>query len=220
MKHILGILVAVFAFSFTANAQLINVNGYQQILNPVDAEEVPEGLKAIQFKKYLTKDYKPAHVDDFDQKAFLRYNIHEDQMEFVKGDNIYYLKKDVGRKVRFDNNQSYIVYNFEGEPHFFLSHVEGKNKLVARQIVKFVEERKAETAYDRDKPADYKRKKDELYIQLDGQEEFTKVPRKKKDFYAMFGSKTSDVKAYMKKNKLGYKNVEDLKQVITFYNTL
>lgn len=220
MKQILGILVAVFAFSLTANAQLINVNGYQQILNPVEADEVPDALKAIQFKKYLTKDYKPAHVDDFKEKAFLRYNIHEDEMEFVKGDNIYYLKKDVGRKVRFDSTkEEYVVYNFEGEPHFFLAHVEGKNKLLARQVVKFVEERKAETAYDRDKPADYKRKKDELYIVLEGQD-FTKVPRKKKEFYALFGSKTSDVKAFIKKNKLGYKKAEDLKKILTFYNGL
>jgi hypothetical protein len=219
MRQILGILVAVFVFSSTANAQQINVNGYQQILNPVDNQDIPVALKAIQFKKYLSKDFKPAHIDDFDQKAFLRYNIHEDQMEFVKGNNTYYLKKDVGRKVRFDNNQTYVVHELDGELHFFLAHVDGKNKLLARQIVKFVEARKAETAYDRDKPADYKRKRDELYISVDGKA-LEEAPRRKKDFYALFGDKASTVKKFMKKNRLGHKKDEDLIKIIEFTNSL
>lgn len=219
MKQIIGTLVVVLAFSFTTHAQLINVNGYQQILNPVEASDVPEALEAIQYKKYLTTDYKPAYVDDFKERAFLRYNIHEDEMEFVKGDNIYYLKKDVGRKVRFINDVNFVVYNLEGEPHFFLSYVEGKNRLAAKQIVKFVDSEKAETGYDRDKPADYKRKRDELYIALEGQE-MVKLPRKKKVFYALFGSKSSEVKSFMKKNRLGYKSAEDVKQIVEHLNTL
>ena len=58
-------------------------------VSPKEAEEVPADLQAIQYKKYLSQDYKPAYVDDFKQRAFLRYNIHEDQMEFVKDDKNY-----------------------------------------------------------------------------------------------------------------------------------
>jgi len=220
MKQILGILVAIFAFTFTANGQqLINVNGVPQFLDPADSRDVPDGLKAIQYKKYLTKDYKPARVDDYKQKAFLRYNIYDDEMEFVKGNNIYYLKKDEGRKVRFDDNQKFVIYSLNGETRYFLAHFDGKSKLLARQVVKFIEATKAESSYDRDEPADYKRKRDELYIALNGQE-LVKVPRKKKSFYALFGSKTSDIKKYMKENKLGYKKAKDLKKVVEFYDTL
>ena len=51
---------------------MIRVNGYETILSPKESESIPEELVNIQYKKYLTQDYKPALVDDFKQKAFLR----------------------------------------------------------------------------------------------------------------------------------------------------
>ena len=219
MKKLVVLFIAVFAFASTTNAQVININGVDQILDPKSADDVPADLEGIQYKKYLTQDYKPAFVDDFKVRAFLRYNIHEDQMEFVKDESVYYLKKEVGRKVRFADNTKYAVYDLEGEPHFFLVHQEGKNLLLAKQIVKFVEAREPNSGYDRGTPPDYKRRKDELYIALDGSN-LQLVPRKKKTFYSFFGSNESAVKTYMKKNKLGYKKVEDLKKVVEYLNTL
>jgi hypothetical protein len=219
MKQIVVLLVAVFAFSFTTDAQLVRVNGYEQILNPKESEEIPPSLQGIQYKKYLSKDYKPAYVDDIKQRAFLRYNIYEDQMEFVKDDNIYYLQKDIGRKVRFSDNTTYLVYDLEGEPQFFLVHQEGKNMLLAKQVVRFVEAREPNSGYDRGTPPDYKRRKDELYIAIEGKD-LAEVPRKKKDFFKIFGDQGTVIKEYMKKNKLGHKRVEDLKKIMTYYNTL
>ena len=219
MRQILVLFIALFTFSITMDAQMVRVNGYEQILSPKEAENVPAELEGIQYKKYLTQDYKPAFVDNFTERAFLRYNIYEDQMEFVKDDNIFYLKKDLGRKVRFIDNTKYTVLELDGEAHFFLVHVEGKNMLLAKQTVRFVEAREPETGYDIRKPADFKRRKDELYLAVEGKG-LISIPRKKKAFYAIFGDKASDIKSYIKKNKLGYKRVSDLKKVITYYNTL
>jgi len=218
MKRFL-LLLFVFSLSYTTHAQMVRVNGYEQILSPKSAEDIPEDLKKIQFKKYLFQDYKPAYVDDFKERAFLRYNIHEDQMEFVKDDNIYYLKKETGRRVRFADNTTYEVYGLNGKPQFFLVHVGGKNSLLARQIVRFIKAREATSGYDTGKPADYKRRKDELYMILDDKG-VVKVPTKKKDFYKAFGANSASVKSYMKKNKLGYKKEKDLKKIVQYLNTL
>jgi len=198
---------------------MIRVNGYETILSPKGAESIPEELKKIQYKKYVTQDYKPAFVDDFKEKAFLRYNIFDDQMEFVKDDNIYYLKKEAGRKIRFTDNTLYEVYPSNGKPQFFLVHRDGKNALLAKQVVKFIEAKQATSGYDSNKPADYKRRKDELYLVLDGKG-LVKLPSKKKDFFKLFGSNSGAVKDYMKKNKLGTKKVKDLKKVVQFLNEL
>jgi hypothetical protein len=219
MRQTLILLIAALAFSFTIDAQLVRVNGYEQILSPKEAEDVPAELQGIQFKKYLTQDYKPAFVDSFTERAFLRYNIYEDQMEFVKDDNIYYLKKDLDRTVRFVNNTKYTVKELNGEAHFFLVHQDGKNQLLAYQTVRFVEAREPETGYDVRKPADFKRRKDELFLSLDGKG-LVSVPKKKKTFYPIFGDKASEIKSYVKKNKLGYKRVKDLKKIVAYYNTL
>lgn len=219
MKRLVALLIAVFAFASTVNAQVININGVDQILDPKEAEDVPADLKGIQYKKYLTKDYKPAFVDDFKVRAFLRYNIHDDQMEFVKDENVYYLKKDIGRQIRFADKTKYMVFGLKGEPQFFLVHQEGKHLLLAKQIVKFVEAREPNSGYDRGTPPDYKRRRDEIYIAFNGKSVIP-VPRKKKTFFAIFGDKESEIKSFMKKNKLGYKKVEDLKKVIEHLNSL
>lgn len=218
MKRFLVFLL-VFSFSYSINAQMVRVNGYEQILSPKAAEDIPEDLKKIQYKKYLFQDYKPAYVDDFKERAFLRYNIFEDQMEFVKDDNIYYLKKETGRKIRFSDNTTYEVYGLNGKPQFFLVHVEGKNSLLSRQIVRFIEAREATSGYDTGKPADFKRRKDELYMIL-SDKGLVKVPTKKKEFYKIFGANSAAVKSHMKKNKLGYKKAKDLIKVVQFLNNL
>ena len=140
-------------------------------------------------------------------------------MENVKDDNIYYLKKDIGRLVRFSDNTKYTVKELNGDAQFFLVHQDGKNILLAKQTVRFIEAKEPETGYDARKPADYKRRKDELYLAKEGKE-LVSIPRKKKVFYGIFGDKASDIKSYVKKNKLGYKKAKDLKKIIAYYNTL
>ena len=216
MKQFLFIFAAILC-SISTYSQVININGFPTVLTTTG--EVPDDLKAIQYKKYVSQEYKPAYVDEFKQRAFLRYNIFDDQMEFVKDANIYYLQKDEGRKVKFADNTTYKVYNLNGDNHFFLVHVDGKNSLVGKLVVKFIEAKKATSGYEQDKPADYKRRKDILYFALDGRG-LVKVPTKKKDFYNVFGANSSAVKSYMKKNKLGYKKERDLKKIVNYLNTL
>lgn len=216
MRQFLFLFVSIL-FDISTYSQVIQVNGLPTVLTTTG--EVPDDLKAIQHKKYISQDYKASYVDDFKERAFLRYNMFEDQMEFVKDGNIYYLAKDVGRTVRFADNNTYKVYDLNGDKGFFLVHQEGKNSLVAKQSVRFVEAKKAQSNYEADKSADYKRRKDVLYFVLE-EKGLIRVPSKKKDFYSVFGSDASKVKSHMKKNKLGYKKDKDLKQIISFVNSL
>lgn len=217
MKRLLLVIAIAMCFSLSSNAQF-NVNGEQTILTPKEKEDIPAVLQGIQYKKYLTKDYKAAFVDDIKDQAFLRYNIFEDEMEFVKGNQIYYVKKDVGRTVRFTNNLTYEVFEVEGELSYFLVQTEGENILLTKQIVKYVDALEPNSGYDRGRPADYKRKKDEFYLST--KNGITKLPTKKKKLLEFFGAKSSKIKTFLKKNRLGYKKAEDLKEIVNYYNTL
>lgn len=211
------LLFLALLLSVTTYSQVMQVNGLPTVLTTTG--EVPDDLKAIQHKKYLSQDYKPSYVDDMKERAFLRYNIYDDQMEFIKDGTIYYLAKDVGRKVRFADNTTYQVYDFNGKQSFFLIHEEGKNSLIAKLSIRFVEAKKAGSGYEADKPADYKRRKDELYFVLKNKG-IIKVPSKKKDFFNLFDSESSRIKDYMKKNKLSYKKSQDLKKLVAYLNTI
>ena len=217
MRQLILIFLATFTFSITSNAQF-NVNGNETILTPKEDVAVPISLKGIQFKKYLSQDYKPALVYDIKQQTYLRYNIFDDEMEYVKENQIYYLKKEIGRTVRFADNTTYKVYQKSGSLKYFLVNVEGKNDLVTNQIVKFYPKEEPLSGYDRGKSADYKRRNDEFYIATKSR--VIQLPTNKKSFYKFFGPKAAKIKSYLKKNRLSYKKIDDLEKVITYYNTL
>lgn len=223
MKKILLFVITLFSI-LNINSQTTPNPGIFLGTNPVDQKLEIDGyteeevLKILQ-KRYITKAYNPAYIDNFKQDAYLRYNAFEDQMEFVKDGTIYYVKKELGRKVNFTSlNQFYKVYSINGNLSFFRVHTEGKNSLLAKQSVRFVEPKKSTTTYGKDRRANYKRSSDELYLALNNTT-LIKLPTKKKEFYTIFGSKASEIKNYMKKKKLNYKKVKDLKKVIAYFNT-
>ena len=47
-----------------------------------------------------------------------------------------------------------------------------------------------------------------------------KFSKNKNQFFSAFGDKESDMKSYMKKNRLNHKNLKDLKEAVTYFNTL
>lgn len=185
-----------------------------------DAAYSEEEKRKILIKQYLTPAYNAALIDDFTTLAYLRYNLYNDQMEFVKNENIYYLKKDKGRRVRFTTfNTVYKVYELYGDLEFFLVQVEGKNSLLVKQEARFIEPRKANSTYAQDKKADFKRRKDVYYLALENGE-IVKLSTKKKEFPNAFKGKEKEIKAFMKKNKLSSKKLGDMEKVVTYFNAL
>lgn len=188
-------------------------------LTTVDKSEYKESVE-LKKKKYLTFSYELALVDEYDTKSRVRYNIYEDQIEFIKDNSIYYLVKEVGRRIYFiESKELYKVFRLDDEPRFFKVHVEGKNSLLAKQRVRYIEPRKALSGYDRAKPANYRRMKDELYIALENRNP-VKLSKDKKEFLEIFGDKSKEMKTFIKHNKLNYRKVEDLKKIIQYFNIL
>ncbi len=179
-----------------------------------------EAKKILLEKQYLTPNYNAALIDNFETIAYLRYNMYNDQMEFVKNDQIYYMKKEKGRKVRFTTLQTiYKVYELYGDLEFFLVKAEGdKASLLVKQEMRFVEPKKAQSNYAVDKKADFKRNKDQSFVAIG--DKVVKVPSKKKEVPALFGSQSKAIKDYIKKEKLNPRKDVDLIKIVNYYNTL
>ena len=179
-----------------------------------------EAKKKLLEKQYSSKDYNAALIDDFKTIAYLRYNLYNDQMEFVKNDQIFYMKKQKGRKVRFTTlNSLYKVYELYGDLEFFLVKSEGeKASLLVKQKTRFIAPKKAQSTYAVDKPADFKREKDQVFIEIGGK--VVKVPSKKKEVPTLFGNQSKAMKDYIKKEKLNPKKEADLVKIVNYYNTL
>lgn len=188
-------------------------------LRTVDKSVLKENID-LEKKKYLTYSFEKASVDNYDTRAYVRYNIFNDEIEFIKEMNIYYLVKEVGRKIKFTRTGiTYKVFKLDKENHFFKVHLEDKYSLVAKQKVRYIEPKVAKSGYDRAKPGDYRRVRDELYLASEDNK-LTKIPHKKKEFYSIFGGQSEAIKKHVKSNKLNYKKLDDLKNVVQYYNSL
>ena len=213
MRQIILFTITLVTFTYGVNAQTL-AGG--EVFTVKGKEDGSEKFQKIAHKMYLTTAYLPSKVDDIGETFYLRYNIFRDQMEFTKGSDIVYLKKEEGRKVNFPGLKTqYKILKMKGELHYFVLHNEGKNTLLSKLRMKYVEETPAQSSYHQAKPADFKRSKNELYIAFNNTNPI-KVPSKKKDFYNVFGSKSTLIKDYMKKNKLSHKKIEDIRKIIEY----
>lgn len=231
MKHIFATLFILSSLSLFSQGQL-QTGSFEGVFNQaavfdmspigrdLDNSMTDEAKKKLLQKQYLTQAYNPALIDQFKTLAYLRYNMYNDQMEFVKNDQIYYMKKEKGRKVRFTTmNTLYKVYEVYGDLEFFLVKEDGeKASLLLKQEVRFVKPKKATSQYTKAKEADFKRRKDEYFVALG--DVVRKVPLKKKEFPVLFGDKAKAIKDYIKKEKLNPKKEGDLMKIIKYYNSL
>ena len=185
----------------------------------VDKTELKESVE-LERKKYLTFSFELALIDDYETKSRIRYNIYEDEIEFIKENSIYYLVREVGRRIYFlDSKFIYKVYRLDGANRYFRVHEEGKYSLLAKQKVRRIEPKVARSGYDRAKPGNYRRIKDEYYLALDNNS-VQKLPKNKKEFIEVFGDKSEIIQSFMKQNKLNHRRLDDLKKIIQYYNIL
>lgn len=216
-------ILFVFLSLTSIHSQVFRVNGVDSFLAVENDNSMFDGLseseiQKVKLKKYLTDGFKPVIVNGEKSTFFIRYNIYEDQMEFVKDEQVYYLGKAPKNRVKFRTmNKTYICLNWNGDPHYFELILEAdKIGLVAKQTVKFIEPKKATTSYGVDKPADFKRSKDVYYFTKNG--ELYKTPSKKKDFINFFENQSDKVKKYMKKEKLSHRDSKDIVKILNFIN--
>lgn len=199
---------------------VLDLSPYQRSLEMQKQYYTDEQWEALLQKKYLTVGYSPCYVDDFKTIGYFKYNMADDQMEFLKDDQTYYLKKEPGRIVKFTTlKNTYKVYEYNGRLDYFLLQKEGKNPLLVKQIVKYIKPKEPKTSYDEYKPANFLRIKDQYFIAFDDKN-LVKLPTNKKKFYEVFGDKSSKVKSFMKKNKLNHKSLGDLEKIVAHYNSL
>jgi len=130
------------------------------------------------------------------------------------------LKKEKGRRVRFTTlNIVYKVYELYGDLEFLKVTVEDKNSLLIKQESRFIEPKKAQTNYQKDRKADFKRRKDVYYLALESGE-IVKLSTKKKEFASAFKGKEKEMKAFIKKNKLNPKKLKDMEIAVRHFNKL
>jgi hypothetical protein len=141
-------------------------------------------------------------------------------MEFVKGQVIYYLKKEPGRTVKFTSlKTTYRVFHVNGSLGYYKINIDGKNSLITQQSSKFIPARLPNGSYEELEPASFERNKDRLFIVFE-KGNIREVPSKKRAFFKLFGKHSKQIKTYIEIQKLNYKVVEDIEKIVQYWNEL
>ena len=215
--------VLFFTQSIVVFGQLERQNGLSiTIKGPntkIDGVTAKDASAQTQHLRFLTEEYQEAKVDDLKDKFYFRYNIFADEMEFIKEGTVYFLSKTENQIIHFVNlGKKFTVLNLNGELKYFEINAKGKASLYSKKNVAFIEGKVAKTQFESSKKAKFISKKDEYFASLNN--ELVKLPKGKKDFYNLFGNKSSKIKNFMKQEKLNRKKIDDVTKVFNYYNSI
>ncbi len=173
---------------------------------------------------YYNEELTLARISDYENENFaLRYNAFQDEIEFKRNEELYYIPKTEGLSIKFVSpvkEYQFHRYTDKGsEVSGYLVLVsDTKVGLYLKEQIKFVEAREAENSYARDKPATYTKVANTYYIKLG--DDITTFPKNRKELIKMFPDKKAEITAFLKKTKISFSKETDLINLVNFLSTI
>lgn len=181
--------------------------------------------KSLVGSSYIVEDFSPAKILKSGNVYDTRFNVYQDEMEIKKDGKDYSLPKNFDNSVYFmASKKTYKVFKYEfnnTEKIGFFVELSKNDKisLLLKERIVLKDEVKPSTGYDEYKPPTLKRIKDKLYVGYKNNTTAV-LPSKKKDFYAIFSSKSKEIEKFVKSSGLNIKKPEDLVKIFAHYDSL
>lgn len=182
-------------------------------------------MSEIQGTPYLDEEFSPGKIITYDGVTYeniaLRYNAYSDDLEFMKGEDIYNMDpKTLVRRAEFGGAVfGCMKYDSFGKIQngLFEIETEGKAMLLIKYTVKFLEKEKVQAFVD-PKPARFDPPQKEYYIALDSTA--AKLITNKKNLLEIFGNRKDEMESYISKNKLSVRENDALIKIVSHFNSL
>lgn len=215
------LLNSLFTFSQIDNLTMF-INGVMVEVKPPSIDDILDkdniALKKTLHLIYLTPSFQSAKIDNNKKNYSLRYNIYQDEMEFMREGKTYYTYKEENQIINFEDiKKAFKILSFKNKLGYYQIKTQGNYSLYTKLIVQFNQGKPPKNNFEINIPASYYKKEDKIFISINNGE-LIKLPKKKKSFYNLFESRANEVKKFMKTNKLDRKKVEDLHKLFTFLN--
>ncbi len=217
MKKLILLAVVFVSFGVNSQAQRINqvaenfINDSQNFVT----NNTTRGIKDVNVTgSRFVSDFQFGKVIGYNQNYLLRYDAYNDQME-VKNteDKIVIINKKTINEVTFNDGSKYKIFNYtlDGASKIgYLKVIYGgsKSSLLKKEVIKYVPEKKAESTYEDDTPAAYKKSSPVYFIaDHDGSiRSFTK----KKELLKLFPGEKKSIEKFMKSKKVKFSNEASL----------
>lgn len=224
-KNILFILIV---FNFTVVFSQIDnltmfINGVMVEIKPPTIDDYLSkddiALRKTLHLIYLTPNFNKVSIDGKSKNNYLlRYNIYQDEMEFVTNNVTYYTYKEENQIIKFlDLDQTYKILSYKNKLGYYHVINEGKFNLFSKPSVVFHQGKPPKNNFELNVPARYEKKDDKIFVSV-ANDALIKLPKRKKDFYKFFGNRANEVKKFMKSNKLSRKKIVDLTKLFNHLN--
>jgi len=149
-------------------------------------------------------------------KIKLRYNIYTDSFEIKQGDKIYNIKRDENLKKIQIKDQYFSLVEIDEHDNNIVTQIiyDNELKLFLKHRVTFL---KAEVAkpFTEQKPNRLKAKSPQIYIKQYGHDKLT-IIKKIKDFAKIFPKQSSQIKDFIKQNKVKLNNKEQVIKLVSY----
>ena len=230
--RLLNITLVIVSFLQLSFSQTLKyADGTSQNMSNIFVNVNSNQSSNIKGSKYLNEDFITTKISSMPDQIFgVRYNVYDDQMEFQGVDNTVYAlnKNDDSIKITFTTtNESYHIFDYIDEKngrqkkgYFMKLNKEGKNLILKKHKVVFIEEQASKTGYDEPKPAMFKSLKDRIYIKLGSKEAIELPTKKKKLAKALFPENSKAILDFINSNKIKLTKESDLITFVNYLNTL
>ncbi len=216
MKKLI-LLIVLTSLSFNAQSQRINqvaenfINDSQNFLTNNTTRGVKDAN--VTGSRFIT-DFRFGKVIGYNKNYLLRYDAYNDQMQVKNSeDKIVIINKKTINEVTFIDGSKYKIYNYTLGGVQKIGYLKvlfsgSKSSLLKKEVIKFIPEKKAESSYESDVLATYK-KANAIYFISDHNGEINSFS-KKKDFLKLFPSKKKAIEKFIKTNKIKFSKEDSL----------
>lgn len=215
MRKIL--LLICLALSSTIFAQLP-----RDLLRPISKDYTFDEYNGSIYMKSNYKESSVIHEKSGTFDAKLKYNIHSDALEYSIGEQLFEVSKSPVIHARIDGDYFYYC-DFETQRgvdrsgYYVLVELTDTYRIYKRFSVKIKEPRTTVVVGTPIEPGSI-RMKTKYYLEESGV--IMEIPMNKKGMLAAFNDKESELKEYLKKEKIRLRKEEDLIRLVARYNSL
>lgn len=215
--------VLISSFAFAQQPTYVNGSGGIAARYAVSSKAPSEPAQGTQ---YYIDNFNPAKVEGSNDTALIRYNAYSDELETKVNDEIMVIQPQENTVFKLVSNEAaytYVAYkdknNDRKQNYLVLLSDSPKVKIFKRERITLIPEQHPTGGYQKYKAPEYKKLNPEYYIQLnDG--EIVYFSTKKSDVLELVPGKESEIKDFLKKNKISTSDEEDFGQLSTFLSTL
>lgn len=180
-----------------------------------------ESLSSANGSPFINDKFELVKFKKLDNRVFLaRYNANLGEMQIKRENDTIALVNTEELELTFtQSNKVYKTHSYTNNEDvskrgFLVVLMESDSlALLKEEVVKFYNKKPPSNSYEKMKPAEFRRLSDVYYYRSGNN--ISLLPQKRKDFLKLFPNQESEIKSFIKENKINLKKEDEL---ITLFN--